>query len=306
MYDLSSLKHGIQKPILIARELNRLGHSRFKYYDKNPKGTGIFELDWDNLIILDACRYDHYHEVVDLPGDVRDRTTLAGATYEFVPANFSGKSLHDVVYVTTNSWYTRLKDDIDAEVHALIDLNHYELEPENYDPEFDIIKPAVVTEHAKRVAGKYPDKRIIVHHNQPHYPYIGEFGRKRFNMSTHKLEGAVRSGGDEAIRQDVRRAYRENIDLVLREVEELHESLVGKTVVTSDHGDMLGERHSFVPVRDYGHHDRIYNEYLTRVPWHVLPFADRKVVRADPPVMTDRPFDEQRTRDALEALGYLS
>jgi hypothetical protein len=48
-------------------------------------------------------------------------------------------------------------------------------------------------------------------------------------------------------------AYKENLRHVLKNVEDLLEIINGKTVITSDHGNLIGDRLSPIPVRGYGH-----------------------------------------------------
>lgn len=164
---------------------------------------------------------------------------------------------------------------------------------------FKVVLPETVTERAIEVADEHPDKRLLVHYIQPHYPFVGEFGASRFDDFGSSFYDVVTSH-DDATPEMVRKAYAENLDLVLDEVADLLEHLQGKTVVTADHGEMLGDRHDYVPVRDYGHHEGIYNDALTKVPWHVHLNGDRKDVVADPPVGADA----DALFDRLEDLGY--
>jgi len=44
----------------VGRRINTLYHSRLGSRIGNPQGIDIFGQDWDNLIILDARRYDEF------------------------------------------------------------------------------------------------------------------------------------------------------------------------------------------------------------------------------------------------------
>jgi hypothetical protein len=67
-------------------------------------------VDWDNLILLDACRYDTFEELAtDLPGELKKTESKAPATDPFLRANFSGKKRCETVYVTVNHRYTGSK-----------------------------------------------------------------------------------------------------------------------------------------------------------------------------------------------------
>jgi hypothetical protein len=303
-YSLSELRDALRKPRRFGREVERLYSGYVQPGEYNPAGSNLLDEDWDNLVILDACRADLFAEVAALPGRTETRISLAGATYEWVPATFTDRILHDTVYVTLNSYYTRLREAVGSEVHALIDVHQAELPASAYDDRFDIPHPSVLTEHAIEAADRYPEKRIIVHHNVPHYPYLGEFGRERFPTASSSLVDAIDAKPGKQLRADVRRGYRENIEIGVEEVRRFHEAVPGKTVVSADHGEMLGDRHRFVPVRDWGHHGGVYNTHLTSVPWHVMPHDRRKPVASDPP---DRSAiaGAEGTEANLRRLGYL-
>lgn len=120
-----------------------------------------------------------------------------------------------------------------------------------------------VTNHAINFASKFPDKRLIVHYLQPHHPFIGPTGREKFDHESSSLIEVVRSSN--ASDEDLCKAYRENLQLVLGEVERLMAALNGKIIVTADHGEMLGDRHDYIPVRDYGHYAGIFNSETVNI-----------------------------------------
>ncbi|ELZ23103.1 hypothetical protein C475_15679, partial [Halosimplex carlsbadense 2-9-1] len=77
-------------------------------------------------------------------------------------------------------------------------------------------------------------------------------------------------------------------------VKELLGELSGKTVVTSDHGNMLGERARPIPIREWGHPDGVYTPELVTVPWLEYESGPRREVVAEAPV------DETESGDAVE------
>jgi hypothetical protein len=303
MYELSDLKRAVRSPRPVLRELNRLYHTRGHRYDHNPEGICIFEENWDNLIILDACRYDFFAEQSELPGELDSRVSQGGATREFVEANFAGQQRHDTVYVTANSWFLRLKDELNAELHEVVDLHLGDGEGTYHSEEFKIVLPDVLTEHAKETAERYPNKRLIVHYIQPHHPFIGPTGREYFQRHSSSLSEVIEHA-DRATPQLIERAYRENLDIVLESVADLLPSLPGKTVVSADHGEMLGERHEFIPMRDYGHHESIYTDVLVKVPWLVIENGPRKRIVSEVPA-ADEHVDVARIEERLADLGYV-
>lgn len=62
----------------------------------------------------------------------------------------------------------------------------------------------------------------------------------------------------------LRKAYEENVGIVLGEVAKLVEKLKGKIVVTADHGEMLGEDNRFC------HWSRATEKHLREVPWLII------------------------------------
>ena len=302
MYTLSDLKFAVQSPKSVVREANRLYYTRGRTYERNPGGIRIFEEDWDNLIILDACRYDFFAEQCDLPGTFEPRWSPASATKEFIIDNFAGRTLHDTVYLTANSWYMRLRDEIDSEVYELIDLHMGDGDGSYHTEEFKVVLPDAMTEQATRTAEEYPNKRLIVHYLQPHYPYFGPIGRRYFPPGPENMRENI--AAVDATPRMVREAYSENLELVLSAVADLLPSLEGKTVITSDHGEMLGDRHDFLPMRDYGHAIKLYNEALTKVPWHVHEDGTRRRIVAEEPEADDREVDLELLEQRLEDLGY--
>jgi hypothetical protein len=282
---------------LAAHHLNRL------YYAARGRGAGfdrgvdVFEQAWDNLILLDACRYDAFAERSTLAGRLESRRSRGSATREWVRANFADRRLHDVVYVSANPNYRKVADEIDAEVHAYVDA----WRDDALVADGTVVPPEVVTEAALRAADEYPRKRLLVHYVQPHYPFLGPTGREHFDPTT-TVVGAVRRDGVET--DLLRRAYAENLDLVLSETERLLAGLEGLSVVSADHGELLGERLFPVPLRAYGHPNGVYVRELVRVPWLIHPGDGRRRIVAEPPV--ERPsLDGRAVDERLRGLGYL-
>ncbi|WP_436903771.1 hypothetical protein [Halovenus halobia] len=298
MYTLSDLARGASDPRAAAREINRIIHTRAGSADGNPNGVSIFSKEWDNLIILDSCRLDEFEKESTLPGDLETHESLGGATFEFIRTNFSGMKLHDVVYVSANSWFLKLKDEIDSEVYKYVDLQTGEDDIDYVDRDLLIVDPEYVTETALRINERYPDKRLLIHYLQPHHPFIGKEGMDIEQRSQSLIE--VVRNNKLFNSESVREAYSENLSIVLAEVEKLLEQFTGRTVITADHGEMLGDRHDYLPVKDYGHYGGVYNRVLTEVPWLVYDTGRRKSVTEEEPI--NEVHDEVKSR--LEKLGY--
>jgi membrane-anchored protein YejM (alkaline phosphatase superfamily) len=109
---------------------------------------------------------------------------------------------------------------------------------------------------------------------------------------------------DESTHDDIWQAYRENLDLVLSEVEDLLSDLQGKTVITADHGELLGDRERPIPIRTYWHPEGVYVDSLVKVPWHVYENGERKDVVAEEPVDWHDDVDMKEVEQNLRDLGY--
>ncbi|ESP90012.1 hypothetical protein [Candidatus Halobonum tyrrellensis] len=300
------LRLGLSNPNLLARKLSQTYNRLRSQGGYNPNGIDFLEQDWDNLLILDACRYDLFEELNDIPGDLRRVESRGSATPEFLRGNFDGKQLLDTVYVTTNPMLYRHRDALDVEFHAVVDL----WRGETWDDEHETVLPEVVTAEAKRVADDYPDKRLVVHYMQPHYPFIeaettfdkGHIGDDSPDGLTTWMQ--VLTGEIDIDEETLWNAYADNLRRALPHVKELTEYLTGKTVVTSDHGNMFGERASPLPIREWGHPPGIWTDELVEVPWLELTNGDRRAVVSEPPDELSSEDDES-VQDRLESLGYV-
>jgi hypothetical protein len=307
-YTLENFVAGLRNPRIFLGELYRFGADfNIAYHHRTDSGHGtrVIEEDWDNLVILDACRFDMFEEQSHMQGDLQRRRSLGSESWEFLRKNFAGEECHDTVYVTANPHAPKLPD---GTFHAVVDL----LE-DGWDPEQRTVLPETMVVAARQAAEQYPDKRLLIHFMQPHFPFIGDAGRRLEHggierssadddgNSKRHVWGSLRHGRLQ--KAPVWEAYRENLDVVLPHVETLLESLSGKSVVTADHGNLLGERTRPLPVRGYGHPRGLDVPELRTVPWLVVEGEDRRSVVAEPPVDNDGP-DERVVKQRLEALGY--
>jgi hypothetical protein len=295
-YGLSDLKMAVTEPVRALRELNLLYHTRLERRDYYPRGVNVFSEDWDNLIILDACRLDYFKAKNDLPGKLESRISRGGTSSEFITGNFREKTLHDTVYVSGNSWFARLCREINSEVHE------YQLIESSYPD-----KPGNITEEAKEKFDKYPNKRLIVHYMLPHSPYIGKKPKElREQTDTRMTISAKRSGNLDITDETLRELYQENLDIVLLEVHELFDTLTGRTVVTADHGELLGDRVRPFPYRDYGHIRGMYVPELLKIPWLVYEDGERRKIKSDPPKEDNlEEISSEKVEEHLRDLGYV-
>lgn len=283
----------------------------FLFSVKYGQGTDIMAEDWDNLIILDACRYDDFQQLNNLPGNLESRIAKAADSKGFVIKNFCGRELHDTVYVTANPHIKYIDDDV---FHAVVD------EPiDQWDSSTMCVKPASVTEAAKRAHDKYPNKRLIIHYMQPHDPPLGPTAEElademdiigavpervsRDHPSGTRYIHAV-AAGDLSLTK-ARKAYRETLEIVLEDVQDLLDYLDGKSVITADHGEMFGENPYPFLGKLYDHYFHPRTPELCKVPWHIVQNGTtRRTVHSDPPKTSNR-ISQNRLENQLRDLGYM-
>lgn len=301
MYDLSDIKRAIEDPRQVVLEICRLYYQRLRTRSYNPSGIDIFAEDWDNLLLLDACRYDMFADHDVLPGRLESRESRGSSTPEFLKGNVAGRDLTDVVYVTANPQYHRNRELFDAQFHYIDNV----WSSNGWDKEFRTVRPEVVTEAAIQASERFPHKRLLVHYMQPHYPFIGEIGRQLVPGQNLNLWNEVAEQNISISDSRLWDAFEENLELALPAVRELMESVDGKTVVSSDHGQLMGERLFPIPIRHYGHPLGVHMAELIEVPWLVND-GPRREITAEPPVdETSTAVDSDTVTERLESLGYV-
>lgn len=291
---LSKLRTAVHDPRIVWR---RLVQTYFSLQEHN--GIKVMEKDWDNLVILDACRYDLFEDVFPHDGCVGPVISGGSDTSEFLKHNFSQRNSYDTVYITANPHVQRLG--LDESFHACIPLWK-----SHWDESYHTVLPDVVAEQALKIHNQYPHKRLIVHFIQPHYPFLGPTG-EGINHRTITGEGLIeddrgfksiwrRLETGELDRSTVCDAYRENLELAIPHIENLVRKFRGRTVITSDHGNAWGE------FGIYGHPQTCYIPSLVRVPWLERQGGPRKEITVDPSPTQTTPSGEVTSR--LRDLGY--
>lgn len=311
-FRLENVRRVLRRPSLLLGEFNHQATRLDAFLHKGFLGTAgvdVMEEDWDNLLILDGCRYDVFEERNSLPGGLRRVRSRGSQSLEFMRQNFEGRTYHDTVYVSANPYTTRLTA---GTFHDI-----WELFTDHWDHEYETVLPETVTDATVRAHEEHEDKRLVAHFMQPHIPFIGEMGQKLSHtglahesldvygddgQKRYPVWSNLRYGFTDIDEESVWEAYRENLDIVLSHVEELCEELPGKTVITSDHGNLFGERLTPIPVKGYGHPAGIRIPELVDVPWLVIE-GERREVCSDPPLRrTDS--DDDIVQERLEDLGY--
>lgn len=264
------------------------------FYSLKPNSAvDIMDRDWDTVILLDACRYDTFVECC--PDDWPEATkiqTRAGNTWDFYGENFRDAPYPDTVAVTANPRTVRRHGD---SFHDIISVFE-----EDWDDDAGTVRPEIMAQRTIEAHEQYPNKRILSHWIQPHYPFIGSDLLDGYKFGDEPVWDDLMRGELES--ELVYQAYKETLELALPYVQEVLDEIDGKTVVSSDHGNAFGERPWWFPIPIYGHPRGVRHSSVIEVPWMVSESGQRReVIKGS---TTDITADDEEVEDRLEALGY--
>jgi hypothetical protein len=281
---------------------------KWNFERKHGSGIDVTKQDWDNLILLDCARHDFFDKCTSFEGNLSRVVSKGRGSWEFIQENFVGRELHGTVYVTANPHPERLGQDVFYTVETVLD---------RWDPETGTVPPEAVTEAAVEAQETYPNKRLIIHYMQPHTPHLGETAQnlKVDNQQPGFDKFAGRDGiecrkegekifnlfeDDQISRSTLRDSYRENLQLVEPHVEDLLKHLRGKTVISADHGENLGETSFGITITAHGSQSK----EVRFVPWLEVPYQERKTITEESPIGF-RYLEEEYVESRLADLGYV-
>lgn len=208
-------------------------------------------IEWDLLLVLDALRWDVWQEEIGLGESVYSG---GNNTMEWIKAANRALDFSDTICVTANPEVTR--NTFEGLYAARDDVWRRKWK---YVNGVGTVPPDAVTAAVKTHLTVGPDRPIYAHYAQPHGPYPlhdppipvmrnnpeaaavktdVEYHPDEIIMDPTALLEAPDSWLDEAM---LREAYRQNLSWVWDAVQPLLD-LDLTVVVTSDHGELLGER----------------------------------------------------------------
>lgn len=256
------------------------------------KETSWLEEEWDILIFLDGCRYDTFAQnkyLLNYNGILRKGITYCSGTTKWMSDTFVGKDCSNIVYI--NPMYS-----FDAFVpnHNFYKVvNVWDID---WNAEYDTVMPEAITKSALEWLKKEKNKKFIIQYVQPCPPYI--YSRDKIDYiikpGTKKndkariirtfledskiakiipnaifwkvgsLLGYPIAKGEIYVKygkQGVIESYTESLRLALKQINKILEEHKDKRIIiTSDHGELLGERFR------YGHGGFV-NKLIMEVPW---------------------------------------
>jgi len=308
---IRELRWVLEHPPAAGRGLNRLYHTRFGLRSGYSSGEPLFGLDWDICVIFDACRYDMYHDLandIEIAGNIEKRLSVGSSTTEWLKQNFSNGTHTDTVYVTGNPQYHMHRDELWPTFHDTLHIWK-----DGWDDDLQTVPPSAMNNALLDAADEYPNKRLLAHYVQPHVPFIGDFGRETFPITISDTDGAewnaarnfwpsIRRGERDHTCDDLLEAYQENLQLAIESVVPTLKSVEGKAIITSDHGQLLGERIWPIPIKEYAHPAGLYVPELVETPLHILPCDSRRTIKTGTVESENEVADGVEKR--LNALGY--
>ncbi len=149
--------------------------------------------------------------------DYKRVKSRGSATSEWFKINFTGE-YGNTVYISGKPVPSR---HITGTFHKYI-----EVWKDGFDDNIGTIRADVITNTVKKVYNSYPNKRIIVHFMQPHYPFVKE---EKFKFNYWNQTKGIEFGDDErandvwevtglglANKNEVWKEYKKNLEYVMK------------------------------------------------------------------------------------------
>jgi hypothetical protein len=219
--------------------------------------TIFLDEDWDTVIVLDACRFDVFKQVYTEFDNLAEGVLEKGYrnesnTLDFVNSEMTGSYNHTIysAHPGMNTCHDAFDYFAGDHFEEVVDLAS-----SAWSEEVGTVKPEEFLE--------YDDFRnSVLWFMQPHSPYIGEITVKgAFESGVFEEDGWGYIKTSSGKFQDFcKEGYRYNLLRVLNVVNRIVDSLEGSVLVTSDHGELLGEKNVI------GHPRGVEHQKLEEVP----------------------------------------
>ena len=270
----------------------------------NASGTPIWDRDWDVLLVLDACRYDAFHQRYADAGwyaGLDAVLSVGSASPEWMDNTFSAEyedELARTSYITGNPYSA---DHVDPDRLGHLD----EVWRRSWDSDTGTIRPEPLTASAVEHYREDRPDRMIVHYMQPHWPYVTDPVMYGFDPTNITGETSTENPFDKQNRGELSREehfdrYLDNLEFIVDRVREtLLRAIDAESVVlTADHGTLFGEYGL------YKHPANMPMRGIRRVPWVTTTAEDDGRYDPEPDLVSAESVDAERDQQ-LRDLGYV-
>ncbi|OKY77391.1 MAG: Arylsulfatase A family enzyme [Candidatus Methanohalarchaeum thermophilum] len=178
----------------------------------------VHEVDWDYLIILDACRYDVFEEVYDdyLDGELKKVKSRGSATPAWLSKTFQEE--YDYTYISANPFI----NDMGVEIGDIHHTNYNWKATDHFEKIIDVWYTGwdeeISTVHPKEVninLFRYKNSgKNILHYIQPHVPYIG-FDKVKGSSIGEMKNKIVEGSGNKSQEDRLMYSFRDKIGPLL-------------------------------------------------------------------------------------------
>lgn len=246
--------------------------------EKLPEqGKLLKSVEWNTLIILDACRYDVFAKVIpsiNLPGRLTQIKVHSIDTTEWYGTYWKGEGEKtDPILISANPQAVRFGNVIPPKTKfSRVILA--------YDKRFttDIIRPSRTLEYFFE---NVCDAKAVIHMIPPHQPFIGEKGLKFYeilgvDVTRSIYVPVIPPAFDELIKDyvmkhnnnwdEIKEYYTESLIEVLNLIAGVILQFYPPVIITSDHGEVIGEEGAF----GHGFRHPKLEAIQKTVPWFVV------------------------------------
>lgn len=170
----------------LAREIYKGILNRIFKFSEPTNGVKVMEEDWRNLIVLDACRYDYFKKNYQdyIEGNLQKVVSPGSYTIDWFKGTFGDKKYNNVVYISGNPYINSkgIKlEGFDATEHFYKIVDVWD---KYWDKDTKTVHPKYVGKETRLARAKYPNKCLISHFMQPHFPYL-TLGPLEEGLSSH-------------------------------------------------------------------------------------------------------------------------
>lgn len=229
----------------------------------------IHKANWDTLIILDAARYDIFKKCNTFKGKLIKVHSSASHTYSWLMRTFPG--WYPWIYFSAHMW---VGDKI-RQHKPWNAVQHFEkvipIWEDNFNEKLGTVHPNAVGNAVKEYFENNVMEKCIVHYIQPHGPWIGSPGwHVPWTKALHEKFGVMADYIAQEKKPDTKffkKIYKANLKLALKSIAKYSQYFPGKVVITSDHGEMLGEKGLYLHKENF---PKWADDFLRVVPWFIV------------------------------------